>query len=148
MGGVVHFEIPADDQDRATNFYRRALGWRIDPMPDMNYNIVVTTPTDEKTGMPTQPGAINGGMMARESELTTPVITVDVEDIDAALAKIEELGGSVVKPKDAIPGMGYYAYFKDTEGNILGLWENLPQAEAGAGTAAGEAGAAGNDMGA
>lgn len=129
MGGVVHFEIPADDQERARNFYRDALGWRIDPLPELNYNIVVTTPSDEQTGLPNQPGAINGGMMAREGELTTPVITVDVEDIDVALGKIEELGGSVLKPKDAIPGMGFYAYFKDTEGNIMGLWENLPQGD-------------------
>jgi predicted enzyme related to lactoylglutathione lyase len=129
MAGIVHFEIPADDQERARNFYKSAFDWQINPMPEMNYNIVITTPSDEKTGMPTQPGAINGGMMARAGELTTPVITVDVESIDTALAEIERLGGSVVKPKDAIPGMGFYAYFKDTEGNVLGLWENLPSGE-------------------
>jgi predicted enzyme related to lactoylglutathione lyase len=132
MGGVVHFEIPADDQERARNFYSQALGWRIDPMPDLNYNIVQTTPSDESTGLPIEPGAINGGMMARNGELTTPVITVNVDDIDSTLGKIEELGGSVLQPKDSIPGMGFYAYFKDTEGNIMGLWENLPQGEAGA----------------
>ena len=141
MGGVVHFEIPADDQDRARNFYSQALGWRIDPMPEMDYNVVITTPMDEKTGRPTEPGAINGGMMARDGELTTPVITVDVEDIDATLRAVEQLGGSTVKPKDAIPGMGFYAYFKDTEGNIMGLWQNLPAAETGgAGEAGGVAG--------
>ncbi|MBT2552482.1 VOC family protein [Arthrobacter sp. ISL-5] len=131
MGGVVHFEIPADDQDRARNFYSQALGWRIDPMPEMNYNVVITTPMDEQTGRPTEPGAINGGMMPREGELTTPVITVDVDDIDATLRTVEQLGGSTVRPKDTVPGMGFYAYFKDTEGNIMGLWENLPAGEAG-----------------
>lgn len=141
MGGVVHFEIPADDQERARNFYNQALGWRIDPMPEMDYNIVITTPMDEQTGRPTEPGAINGGMMAREGELTTPVITVDVEDIDATLKTVEQLGGSVIRPKDAIPGMGFYAYFKDTEGNILGLWQNLPAGGA-EGTPGGAAGAA------
>jgi predicted enzyme related to lactoylglutathione lyase len=85
--------------------------------------------------MPKSPGAINGGLFAREGELKTPIITVDVDDIDATLAQVEKLGGSVVKPKDAIPGMGFYAYFKDTEGNVLGLWQNLP-----AGTAEGTAG--------
>jgi uncharacterized protein len=110
-------------------------------MPEMDYNVVITTPMDEQTGRPTEPGAINGGMMAREGELTTPVITVDVDDIDATLRTVEQLGGSVVKPKDAIPGMGFYAYFKDTEGNILGLWENLPAEAAGA--AGGAEGAAG-----
>ncbi|WP_461187444.1 VOC family protein [Arthrobacter sp. Z4-13] len=126
MGGVVHFEIPADDQERARKFYQEALGWRIDPVPGMDYNMVITTPMDESTGQPTQPGAINGGMMAREGQITNPVITVDVPDIDATLQTVEQLGGSVVMPKSEIPGMGYFAYFKDPENNVMGLWENLP----------------------
>ena len=126
MGGVVHFEIPADDQERAKKFYQEALGWRIDPVPGMDYNMVVTTPMDESTGAPTEPGAINGGMFAREDALKTPVITVDVEDINATLATVEALGGAVVKPRETIPGMGSFAYFRDTEGNVMGLWENLP----------------------
>jgi predicted enzyme related to lactoylglutathione lyase len=126
MGGVVHFEIPADDQERARNFYSGAFGWKINPIPEMNYGTVTTTATDEATGRPTEPGAINGGLMGREGDLVSPVITVDVPDIDAALKTVEELGGSVVMPKNAIPEMGFFAYFKDTEGNILGLWENLP----------------------
>jgi predicted enzyme related to lactoylglutathione lyase len=126
MGGVVHFEIPADDQERARNFYQEAFGWKINPLPELNYNTVTTTPTDEATGRPSEPGAINGGLMGREGQLTTPVITVDVPDIDAALKTVEQLGGSVVMPKDTVPDMGFYAYFKDTEGNIMGLWENLP----------------------
>ncbi|VXB71445.1 Glyoxalase [Arthrobacter sp. 9AX] len=126
MGGVVHFEIPADDQERAKKFYQEALGWRIDPVPGMDYNMVVTTPMDESTGQPTQPGAINGGMMARDGQITNPVITVDVPDIDATLRTVEQLGGSVVMPKNEIPGMGFFAYFKDPENNVMGLWENLP----------------------
>lgn len=134
MAGVVHFEIPADDQERAKKFYQEALGWRIDPVPGMDYNMVITTDMDESTGQPTQPGAINGGMMAREGQITNPVITVDVPDIDATLQVVERLGGSVVMPKNEIPGMGYFAYFKDPENNIMGLWENLPaggQAQSG-----------------
>ncbi|ADX74005.1 VOC family protein [Pseudarthrobacter phenanthrenivorans] len=126
MGGVVHFEIPADDQERARKFYQEALGWRIEPVPGMDYNMVITTAMDEATGQPTTPGAINGGMMARDGEVRNPVITVDVPDIDATLKTVEQLGGSVVMAKSEIPQMGYYAYFKDSEGNIMGLWENLP----------------------
>jgi uncharacterized protein len=125
MGGVVHFEIPADDQERARSFYSGAFGWKINPMPEMNYNTVTTTPTDEATGRPNEPGAINGGLMGREGELVNTVITVDVADIDATLKTVAELGGSVVLPKSAIPDMGFFAYFRDTEGNVLGLWENL-----------------------
>ncbi|HKU02271.1 MAG TPA: VOC family protein [Arthrobacter sp.] len=131
MGGVVHFEIPADDQKRARKFYQEALGWRIEPVPGMDYSMVITTDMDDD-GQPAAAGAINGGMMAREGQITAPVITVDVPDIDATLKSVEALGGSVVMPKNEIPGMGFTAYFKDPEGNVMGLWENLPAGTAGA----------------
>ncbi|HSU47513.1 MAG TPA: VOC family protein [Arthrobacter sp.] len=125
MGGVVHFEIPADDQKRARKFYQDALGWRVEQVPGMEYSMVITTDMDD-AGRPAAAGAINGGMMGREGEITHPVITVDVPDINATLKSVEELGGSVVMPKNEIPGMGFTAYFKDPEGNVMGLWENLP----------------------
>ena len=143
-GGVIHFEIPADDENRAREFYRSAFGWRIDAMPELSYAMLMTTPTDE-TGMPSVPGSINGGMFRREGELTSPVVTVDVEDIDAALEKINALGGSTVQPRQEVGTMGWAAYFRDTEGNIIGLWQNAAP-EGGAATAAGTSGA--NDIGA
>ena len=133
MGGVVHFEIPADDQKRARKFYREVLGWRIEPVPGMDYSMVITTDMDDD-GRPAAAGAINGGMMARDGRITAPVITVDVPDINATLKSVEELGGSVVMPKNEIPGMGYTAYFKDPEGNVMGLWQNLPGEGPGAGS--------------
>jgi len=129
VGGVVHFEIPADDQERARKFYQEALGWRVEPVPGMDYSMVITTDMDAATGQPTAAGAINGGMMAREGRVTHPVITVDVPDINATLKTVEELGGAVVIPRSEIPGVGYTAYFQDSEGNVMGLWENVaPQA--------------------
>lgn len=126
VGGAVHFEIPADDPERARKFYQEALGWRMEPVPGMDYTMVITTDMDAATGQPTTPGAINGGMMAREGRITAPVITVDVPDINATLKTVEELGGAVVMPRNEIPGMGYTAYFQDSEGNVMGLWQNLP----------------------
>ena len=123
MAGVVHFEIPADDKERANTFYHSAFGWNLTPMQEMDYTIAITTPSDEQTGMPSAPGAINGALFPRTDSLRTPVITIDVEDVDAALAQVESAGGSVLQAKDAVPGMGYFAYFKDTEGNIMGLWQ-------------------------
>jgi predicted enzyme related to lactoylglutathione lyase len=68
---------------------------------------------------------------------------VDVEDIDAALQKIESLGGSTVTPRQEVPGMGWTAYFRDSEGNVVGLWQNArPEAPAAG------ADAAANDIGA
>ncbi len=123
MAGVVHFEIPADDNQRANTFYQSAFGWTLTPMQEMDYTIAITTPSDEQTGMPSAPGAINGALFPRTDNLKTPIITIDVEDVDAALGRVESAGGSVAQAKDAVPGMGYFAYFKDTEGNTLGLWQ-------------------------
>ena len=125
MGKVVHFEIPTDDLARAKEFYGSAFGWQLQTvqMEGSDYTIATTTPIDEKTQLPTEPGAINGGLMKRSADLDAPVITIDVVAIDDALKQIEAAGGSVVQSRTPIPGMGAFAYFKDTEGNVMGLWE-------------------------
>ena len=126
MGKVVHFEIPVDDPARAKEFYRSAFEWQLDDQ-DMGggqiYTTVITTPTDEQSRLPTEPGAINGGLMQRTPDTPTPVITIGVDGIDDALKKVEAGGGSIVQPRTEIPGVGAFAYFKDSEGNVVGLWE-------------------------
>jgi hypothetical protein len=122
---VVHFEIPADDLDRARAFYQNAFGWTVNAIPELGYTIAETTQVDRETNMPTEPGAINGGMMQREAPLTSPVITIGVDDVDAALQRVEELGGKTEIPKQAVADMGFSAYFSDPEGNIVGLWESV-----------------------
>ena len=119
---VVHFEIPFDDGDRARSFYADVFGWNITSMPELDYTIVSTGPTDEQ-GMPSEPGFISGGMMQRQADIGTPVITLDVDDIDKALATIEEHGGAMVLAKMAVAEMGFAAYFRDSEGNLMGLWQ-------------------------
>ena len=131
MRKVVHFEIPAEDLDRAKKFYGSVFGWDLQTMPmpgGGEYTSVITTPVDNQTQMPTEPGAINGGLFERSENmnLSSPVITIDVDAIDDALAQVEENGGTVVAPRTAIEGMGAFAYFKDSEGNVLGLWETAP----------------------
>ncbi|WP_189112366.1 VOC family protein [Pilimelia terevasa] len=121
-GQVVHFEIPADDVARARSFYADVFGWQLDTMPDMNYTVARTTPTDS-AGMPIRPGAINGGIFTRSDPVHHPVITIDVADVDAALGKVERTGGKTVMPKQAVGEMGYVGYFADPEGNIVGLWQ-------------------------
>lgn len=124
MRKVVHFEIPADDVERAKQFYGSIFGWQLQDMPEMGYTIVQTTDVDEQTQLPTAPGAINGGMMQRTADTPVPVLTIDVDSVDDALKQVESAGGSVVRPRTEIPGLGTFAYFKDPEGNTLGLWEN------------------------
>ena len=123
MDKVVHFEIPADDVARAKEFYGSIFEWELQDYPEMQYTIAMTVPVDDKQ-MPTQPGAINGGMMKRSNTTpSSPVLTIEVQSIDEALKKIEAGGGETVTPRTPIPNMGAFAYFKDTEGNTLGLFE-------------------------
>jgi hypothetical protein len=89
----------------------------------MDYTILQTGPSDEN-GLPTEPGSINGGMFQREEPLGVPMITIDVEDIDKALETIGGLGGSTVQARQQVGDMGWAAYFRDTEGNLVGLWQN------------------------
>lgn len=122
-GGVIHFELPADDVERAQGFYREAFGWSMNPMPEMHYTMVSTAEVGEDF-MPLDRGVINGGMAERGGPVTAPVITVGVDDIDAALRKVEELGGKTVQGRMPVGDMGFTAYFTDTEGNTVGLWQN------------------------
>jgi predicted enzyme related to lactoylglutathione lyase len=120
-GQVVHFELPADDRDRAKTFYAAAFGWDLVDVPTMSYTMVTTTPTGDRG--PIEPGAINGGMAGRGSPITAPVITIDVDDIDEALGTVERLGGKIVQGRAAVGDMGFTGYFADTEGNVVGLWQ-------------------------
>jgi predicted enzyme related to lactoylglutathione lyase len=121
-GQVVHFEIPADDLDRARDFYREAFGWDMTVVAEMDYTLVMTTPSGED-GRPTQVGAINGGMLRRQEPVTSTMITLNVDNVDTALATVERLGGKTTTGRHAVGDMGFSAYFEDTEGNVVGLWE-------------------------
>ena len=87
----------------------------------MMYVLVTTGPSDQ--GPPSEPGFINGGMLARGLPVGSPLVVIDVEDIDESLRTIENLGGTTVSAKQPVGEMGFAAYFKDPEGNLLGLWE-------------------------
>ena len=120
---VVHFEIPADDPDRARTFYSEAFGWNIASFPGFDYMMVGTVDTDEN-GVPQQPGGINGGMLRRQDPINSPVVTIEVPDMDKAIETVESLGGKVTRGKEPVGEMGFAAYFLDTEGNTMGLWQN------------------------
>lgn len=123
MDKVVHFELPADDVERAQAFYQAAFGWQLNTLPGMGYTLVTTTPTDE-SGRPAEVGGVNGGLLARQGPITAPVVTVGVDDLDAALERVERLGGKVAIGRQVVGDMGYSAYFTDPEGNVIGLWQN------------------------
>jgi predicted enzyme related to lactoylglutathione lyase len=120
---IVHFEIPFDDGDRATAFYQTVFGWQTQSIPEMEYTMAMTGPAGDD-GMPSEPGFINGGMFQRTQTLNVPMVTIGVDDIDASLEKVESSGGQTVEAKMAVGDMGFAAYFKDPEGNLVGLWQN------------------------
>ena len=127
MKKIVHFEIPADDLERAKKFYS-IFDWQISewPMPDGSVYVGArTVEVDEQTFIPKEPGAINGAIVRRDAIVTTPQVTVNVPSVDEYIQKVKNAGGSLAKDKQEIAGMGYYAYVRDSEGNLLGLWEDI-----------------------
>ena len=121
MSRVIHFEIPAADPERAAAFYKKAFGWKIEKWPGpMEYWMV-------NTGENGAPG-INGGLM-RKGDVTTTTNTIGVDSVDQAISVVTKAGGTLVMPKTPIPTVGYFAYWKDTEGNLFGVMESDPNAK-------------------
>ncbi|HEV3163138.1 MAG TPA: VOC family protein [Isosphaeraceae bacterium] len=116
---VVHFEIPADNPERAAKFYRELFGWKIQKWEGpMDYWMVETGPRD-------QAGGINGGLVKKMGPGPGGYVnSVDVPSVDEYLAKATALGAEVAMPKMPIPGVGYIAYCKDTEGSVFGLFQS------------------------
>jgi uncharacterized protein len=122
---IVHFEIPADDVQRAQKFYKQAFGWKISDPWKMDYFLVETRKKGEE--------GINGGLMKRKMPGQPFMNYIAVKSIDASLRKVEAAGGSVCMPKTEIgTGMGWIAVFQDTEGNMMGFHQppSTPAAKA------------------
>ena len=118
MPRVVHFEIHADDPQRAANFYQGVFGWDIKKWEGPEDYWLVTT------GKAPEPG-IDGAIVKRMGPINGDAViayvcTVDVPSVDDAIAKITSHGGTIVLPKMPVPGVGWLVYAKDTEGNIFG----------------------------
>jgi predicted enzyme related to lactoylglutathione lyase len=121
MPRPIHFEIPAENPERAMQFYSTVFGWKFNKWEGpMDYWII-------STGQPGEPG-IDGGLMPRRDPNQPCVNTIGVGNIDGSLKTIEGSGGTCVVPKMAVPGVGWLAYCKDTEGHIFGIMQNDPTA--------------------
>ena len=123
---MVHFEIPFEDGDRARSFYGDVFGLQLMHLSDMGYTMVTTGPTDPGAG-PTESGFINGGMLERDTDFTGPNLVLETDQIEESLAAVTAAGGTVVRERMPVGDMGLAAYFRDTEGNLVGLWENAPE---------------------
>lgn len=121
MSRVIHFELPADDPERAIAFYESAFGWKIEEWEGpMEYWLITTGPEDE-------PG-IDGAIARRSEDALATENTIGVQSVDEALKKIEAAGGKIIRGKGAVPGVGWVAYCEDTEGNRFGLMQDDPNA--------------------
>ena len=125
MDKVIFFEIPADQPKRAREFYQMTFGWKMNEIPSMHYTQIGTVEADMMgvRGTPKEPGAINGGMVERGYPAQSPIIYIRVNSIDEAAVSIEKNGGKILTPKSPVGNFGFAAYFKDTEGNVVGLWQ-------------------------
>ena len=129
MSRPIHFEIHVDDPARAMDFYAIVLGWSFEEYRPGQYWLI-------KTGESETPG-INGGLVRRRGPAPPPatrvpiigwVCTMPVRDLETMLHAVTNAGGTVIKPRHAIPGVGWLAYARDTEGNIFGLTQADPKA--------------------
>ncbi|HKG92419.1 MAG TPA: VOC family protein [Gemmatimonadaceae bacterium] len=128
MPRVIHFEIPADDPQRASQFYGSVFGWQFQRWEGPQDYWLVSTGGNDGNGGAAAPG-IDGGMMRRPQPGAGTVNTIDVPSVDEYVSRIQAQGGSVAVPKMAVPGVGWLAYCTDPEGNMFGIMQT--DAEAG-----------------
>ena len=118
MATMVHFNISASDSGRAKEFYEELFDWKFRQLSaPMNYYLIETRDLDGNPG-------VGGGLAKREDPEQTGITSfIGVASLDDSLKKVEELGGRVVQPKQALPGWGYMAMCTDTENNLFGLFQ-------------------------
>jgi predicted enzyme related to lactoylglutathione lyase len=122
MPRVIHFEIAATDLPRAVSFNKTVFGWDLQKTKlPIEYWLATT-------GKPTEPG-INGAIMPREGAPANIIITISVDSIEDTLKRIEANGGKGITPKAPIPGIGFFCYCQDPEGNIFGILAPAPESK-------------------
>ncbi|MEE9377741.1 MAG: VOC family protein [Candidatus Lokiarchaeia archaeon] len=116
MPKIVHFEINADDPLRAKSFYENVFDWKIEKWEGPMEYWTIEAGKEEEEG-------INGGLQKREEPDNRVFNYIKISNVDDFKNKIEQSGGTIESPKIAVPGVGYFYMFKDTEGNKLGIME-------------------------
>ena len=121
---ITHFEIPADNVERAKRFYEKIFDWKIEKYDkDDDYWFVMTAEVGDDEWTPKEPGAINGGLVKRDKPKEPFLNYITVDSIDKICKTIEKNGGKIIVPKTEMGDWGWWATFMDTEGNVFGLYE-------------------------
>lgn len=118
---VVHFEIPSEHPEKSISFFKDVFEWEITPFREGEYWLIKTGADDE--------AGINGGIIKKKDPRQPLATTIQVENLNATVKKIEVAGGKTVTPKMIIPTVGYLIYFQDLDGNIHGLMQRDTSAE-------------------
>jgi predicted enzyme related to lactoylglutathione lyase len=123
-GDWCHIDVLSGDSARAKQFYEEVFGWQFEEIPGADYINVRTSEDGIESGV---------GGLAQVTGAAPPATTGIVPfllapDMDATLAAVERAGGSVVIPRTDVMGMGEFAHFRDTDGNVIGLWRDAPAA--------------------
>jgi predicted enzyme related to lactoylglutathione lyase len=128
MGRVVHFEIHADDPERAVKFYQSVFNWEFSRWGEVDYWLIKTGPVNER--------GIDGGLIKRKTavpaegqSVNSYVCTIEVKSVDQSSKAVEDNGGKIVVPKMAVQNVGWLVYCKDTEENIFGIIQNDVEAK-------------------
>ena len=126
---VSHFEIFGDDPTKLAGFYKGLFGWKIDKAPGMDDYWMIHTVATDAQGHPSAPGSINGGMMKRPMPDARAWLNyVSVESVDNTVKQALSMGAEVMRPKSAVPKMGWFAILLDPEKNIFAIWQADPKA--------------------
>jgi uncharacterized protein len=120
MARVVHFEVPVDDAGRARTFYETVFGWQLEGYGEERYWLA-TTGTEGEAG-------IDGALIGRSELHSGPVIIIGVDSIEGILARAAQAGAEVLVERQTIPSVGYSAYLRDPEGNVIGIFESAEDA--------------------
>jgi predicted enzyme related to lactoylglutathione lyase len=129
MDPVTWFSIPAQDTDRATAFYSKVFGWKVQPPTKesdaiYNYNVVINSASDASFA-PERTSRINGCIVRKATGITTPVVLVEVDDLDESARKVVAAGGTVVSERISMRSLnGDFILVKDPEGNMVEIFSS------------------------
>ena len=110
-GSIVHFELPAQDTARAKRFYESVFRWDFREAGDAPIEYHMTEGIEPVAAI-----------YPRQGDEQGPVVYFDTADLDATLARVRERGGEA-EDKQPIPGIGWFARCRDTEGNAFSLFQ-------------------------
>jgi predicted enzyme related to lactoylglutathione lyase len=116
MARIVHFELNVKDIEKAIKFYENVFDWKFEKWKGpMDYWLIMTGDDNEQ--------GIDGGLGLEEENFPSVVNTVDVDNLDEVIKKVEANGGIILRPKHAVPGVGWLAYIQDSEGIVTGVMQ-------------------------